>query len=46
MASDIDTSADGSTWRLLWVAHGPELLEGLGAIDGRLLGTGSLEDVI
>ena len=46
MAPDVDGSADGSSWRLLGVAHRPELLEGLGAINGWLLGTGGLEDVV
>jgi hypothetical protein len=46
VACYVDAAADRSSWVLLGVADGPELLEGLGTIDRGLVVASSLEDVV
>lgn len=46
VAAKVDCAADGSSGVLLGGADRPELLEGLGAVDGGLVVTGGLEDVV
>ena len=46
VACNVDLTADSSSGVLLGVADGPELLEGLGSIDGWSVDTGSLQDIV
>jgi len=46
VAASADCTADGSAGVLLGVANRPKLLESLGAIDGRLVDTSRLENVV
>jgi hypothetical protein len=46
VARDVDTTADRSSGVLLGVTDRPELLEGLGTIDGGLVVASSLEDIV
>jgi hypothetical protein len=46
VATSVDGAADLASGVPLGVADGPELLEGLGSVDGGLVDTGGLQDIV